>query len=384
MRIALFTESYSPVINGVATAVEWLAEALRERGHTVVVFAPRYPGHVDPSGHAVRFPSFILPHHPNYPLAYPTSRDVFRAFRDGEFQVAHSHTPFATGQAARRWARRLGVPLVTTYHTLYAEYAHYAGSVVQAVARRWLIHLSRRYCQSADAVVVPTAPIRDVLRSYGLKRSVEVIPTGLPSRPPPAPDPTFPRGEFGIPPGAPLVLYAGRLAREKNLGLLFSAFARVAKALPQARLLVAGGGPWLERARALARDTGAGERIVLPGFIPRHRLPLCYVAADVLAFSSMTDTQGLVLVEAKACGLSAVSVAAHGPATIVRDGVDGFLTPNDPQVFADCLLRLLCDRDLRARMSEAARADAARFSIHTTARRYEEIYARVQRKRSGW
>lgn len=370
----MFSESYTPVINGVTIAVNWLADALGERGHEVVVFAPRFPGHYDPPGRVVRFPSFFPPGHPDYPVAIPLAPGVFRRFRQGKFDLAHSHAPFATGQAARRWTRRLGIPLLTTYHTLYAEYAHYAGRWIEKAARRWLIRLSRRYCEAADAVVVPTDPIRAVLEGYGVRRPIRVIPTGLPQRPPPPPDPEFPRATYGIPADAPLILYVGRLAREKNLELLFGAFARVAREMPEVWLLVAGGGPGFDEARALARASGVEDRIVMPGFIPHDRLPLCYVAATVLAFSSMTDTQGLVLIEAKACGLPAVAVEAQGPTVIVRDGIDGYLTPNDPDRFAARLLELVRDPVLRVRMARAAREDAARFDIRTTAAQYEILY----------
>jgi glycosyltransferase involved in cell wall biosynthesis len=214
-----------------------------------------------------------------------------------------------------------------------------------------------------------------VLLEYGVRTPITVIPTGLRLRPKPDPDPEFPRRALGIPPDALLVLYGGRLAREKNLELLFEGFGRVARQVPNAWLLIAGSGPSEREALRLAEGTGAADRIAFAGFVPPERMPSVFAAADVFAFASLTDTQGLVLTEAKAAGVPAVSVNAYGPSTVVKDGVDGILTPNDPDAFAEALRRLLQDPDLRGRMSAAAEREARHFSIEATTAAYEQLYA---------
>jgi glycosyltransferase involved in cell wall biosynthesis len=225
---------------------------------------------------------------------------------------------------------------------------------------------------------VPTAPIRDVLLEYGVRTPITVIPTGLRLGPQPQPDPEFPRKALGIPADALVVLYGGRLAREKNLELLFEGFGRAAREVPNAWLLIAGSGPSERDALRLAEKTGAADRIAFAGFVPPERMPAAFAAADVFAFASLTDTQGLVLTEAKAAGIPAVSVNAYGPSAVVTDGLDGLLTPNDPEAFAFALRRLLLDHDLRARMSAAAEQEAQKYSIQATTRAYERLYAEAQ------
>jgi len=356
-------------------AVDLLSEELGKR-HEVVVYAPRYPGYRD-TRDVRRFPSYRVPAHPDYPLGIPWAPGLFREFRERKFDVVHTHSPFALGRAGMRWARRCGVPVVTTYHTLYVEYAHYAYLVPQAPLRHALKAISTGYCNACDAVAAPTEPVRQLLVDYGVRKPVSVIPTGLKLRPPVPPDPAFPRDALKIPQEALLVLYAGRLAREKNLSLLLEGFARVAREMPRAWLLLCGSGPEEAETRRLAERTGFGERIVFAGMVPPDRMAHVYAGADVFAFASPTDTQGLVLTEAKAAGLPAVTVDAYGPSTVVKHGVDGLLTPNEPRAFGEALLRILRDDALRAEMRAAALREVQRFGIEATASAYEELYYRA-------
>lgn len=372
LRIAQFAESYPPVINGAAVAVDLLCEEFSKR-HLVEAFAPAYRGYVDRRV-VHRFPAYHAPGHGDYPLAIPFSPGIRKQFQKASFQVVHTHSPFALGQVGRRWARQQRIPVVTTYHTLYVEYAHYVPLLPVGLSAAYLRALSRNYCNACDQVVVPTEPVKQVLLQYGVRRPIHVIPTGLKLRPPEAPDPAFPRQALGIPAGAPVVLYAGRVAPEKNLELLFQAFARLATASPEAHLVLCGAGPAEHDARRWAGETGAADRIHFAGAVPPERMPLVYAAAEVFAFSSLTDTQGLVLTEAKAAGLPAVCVDSFGPATVVKDGVDGFLVPNDPDAFAGAVLRVLREPELRARMREAALRRAPLYSIEATAAAYEAVY----------
>ncbi|MBM3457104.1 MAG: glycosyltransferase family 4 protein [Armatimonadetes bacterium] len=377
MRIAQFAESYRPVINGAAVAVDLLSRELVARSHAVEVFAPRFRGHEDDFP-VHRFPSYTWPHHPDYPLAIPIAPELRRRFHGQGYEVVHTHSPFVLGQTGMRWARRHGIPLVTTYHTLYVEYSHYAVGVPRRLARSYLRRLSRRYCDRCDAVAVPTEPIREVLLEYGVRRPICVIPTGLRLRPPVPRDPEFPRGRLGIPEAAQVVLFAGRLAREKNLELLFTGFERAAAEASDVYLLIAGEGPESAAARTRAAAGPAAGRIRFAGAVAPEQMGTMYAGADLFAFASLHDTQGLVLTEAKAAGLPAVAVASYGPATVVTDGVDGLLTDPDPVSFGNALLRLLRSPELCASMSRAALTEVRRFSIAATAAAYEELYGQAR------
>jgi 1,2-diacylglycerol 3-alpha-glucosyltransferase len=373
MRIAIFAESYPPVVNGAATAISLLVETLRER-HQVVVYAPRFPGFRDRDVDVRRFPSYRLPPEPEYPLAIPYARRHFLEFMTAGFDIVHTHSPFTMGQLGRRWAECAAIPTVTTYHTLYTEYTHYAPWFPARAARRLIRTVSSQYCNRCAIVTVPTEPIREVLSGYGVERPTEVIPTGVPFREPREPDPSFPRQALGIPMEAPVVLYAGRLAKEKNLGLLFRAFRRVQAAAPGAILLLAGAGPWEADARRAVEELGIMAAVRFAGVLDQERLAKCYVDAQVFGFPSLADTQGMVLVEAKASGLPSVCVGVNGPAIVVRHGVDGLLVQNDDEAFAAALLRIIQQPRLRESLAAAGLADAERFSVAAMVQRYESVY----------
>jgi 1,2-diacylglycerol 3-alpha-glucosyltransferase len=380
MRIALFSDSYRPVINGVAIAVDLLVEELRRR-HEVTIFAPAHPRQSAPEPGVERFPSYRVPHHPDYPIALPYSRRLFRMFSKGAFDLVHTQSPFTLGQVGRWLARRHRLPLVTTYHTLYTEYLHYARPIPPAWLQGGIVGLTRCYCNACEVVVVPTAPILEVLRGYGVRRPIEVIPTSAIVAPQEE-DAGYLRSRYAIPASAVVVMYAGRLAREKNLELLLRAFARAREVVPHLHLFLAGGGPWEPEARDLARRLGLEPDVTFAGFIDRAQLIRCYAGADLFAFPSLSDTQGLVVLEAKSAGLPVVSVDAYGPATVVRDGLDGLLVPNDVAAFAGALRSLAADPARRRAMGARAREDALRFSPSAMADRYEDAY-RIATGRSG-
>lgn len=377
MRVAQFCESFPPVVNGAAVAARTLADALIRLNVDVISYAPQYVGHADASD-VRRFPSYAFPGHLDYPLAIPIAPRLRREFAGAGFSAVQTHSPFALGSVGLRWGRSASIPVVTTYHTLYVEYAHYARGLPVGIVRGYLRRRSRDYCNACDRVIVPSEPIRDVLLEYGVRRPIHVVPTGLPIRPPAPRRPEFPRGELGIPEDAVLALYAGRLAREKNLEFLIRAFDMAGARCPAAWLLVAGGGPIEAEIRRFASGLASAARIVFAGNVRPERMPEVYAGSDIFCFASLTDTQGLVLTEAKAAGLPAVAVARYGPATVVRHDEDGLLTGPDLPEFAAALARLLTDSELRARMSHAALHHARECSIERTAEAYLQLYSEVQ------
>ncbi len=383
MRVALFTNNYLPFCGGVTTSVETLRRGLVGRSHEVWVFAPRFPGAVHDS-HVVRYPSLPAATYPEFALAVPFSRTIAARVRALSIDVFHAQHPFLLGPTARRLARRPRRPLIFTYHTRYEKYAHYVPlqrTLVEAAA----VRLSTRFAARATAVIAPSAVIRDELLSRGVRSPIAVVPTGIDlSRFCPGDRPAA-RRAVGLAADERVLLYVGRLDREKSVERILLSFDRIASTVPRARLLLIGQGTQAEALRRLAGSLPIADRIQFLGLRAHADLPVWYQAADLFVFASETETQGLVLAEAAACGLPAVAVASPGCEEVVQDGASGLLTKAEPAALAEAAIGLLVDGERRRVMGVRAREVATLhfgvdLQIDRTLAVYEEARARVARE----
>jgi len=372
MRIAFFADSYKPYLSGVTNSAETLVNELRRLGHRVFIFAPHYPGHQDTDPDIFRLPS--LPGgYPKFRLALPWVKQV------PEVELIHSHSPFQAGLLAQLVARRRKLPLVYSFHTLFTRYVHFAKFVPPALAKAGIVGYLKAYCRGADSIIAPSKLARRVLRTWGIGQPVEVIPSGIELHKLSA-EPTKTRAalrqKFGLQPTDKVLLYAGRLSKEKNIPFLLEAFDRLSTLRLTAddlRLVLVGGGPLFDELRIANYELR--KRIILTGEIPYPEVLNYYFMGDIFVFASLTETQGLVLAEAKAAGLPVVALFAGGLTGTVRSGLDGYLTSRDPDAFARHVARLSEDDALRRRMSLAAREDAReRFSSAVIAKQVETVY----------
>lgn len=377
VRVAMFSDSYLPRISGVVRSVESFVAELRRQGHAAWVYAPASPGYTDGDPDVVRFPSVRAPNVPDFPLAIPFAKRFLRDLRRRRPTVIHTHTPFLMGSAALYAARRLRLPLVFSHHTMYAEYVHYMPLVSQRFSRRIVSSFTVRYCNRCALVIAPSQAVRNVLVGAGVRARVEVLPTaGIDLESFDSLDPSWVRGRFGVPSDAPLVITVGRLAREKRFDVLLEAFARAARGGP-ARLLVVGGGPQQAELEAMAAGLGVGGQVVFTGPLENARVLDCYAAADLFAFASPTETQGMVVVEAMAAGLPVAAVGAGGVAEVVRDGQTGVLTAAEAPALAEGIRRLLENPALRAQYAAAGRQAAREYGIGELVQRLIDLYRQL-------
>jgi glycosyltransferase involved in cell wall biosynthesis len=378
VRVALFTNNYLPFCGGVTISVETLRRGLEAGGHEAWVFAPRFPGAPPDGDRIVRYPSMPAATYPEFALAIPYSPRITALVRRLGVDVIHAHHPFLLGPAARRLARRLRVPLVFTYHTRYEKYAHYV-PLSRPLVEGAAVRLSTRFANACDGLIAPSTLIRDELRARGVRTPSAVVPTGVDLARFRPGDRARARQGLGLPAKGPVLLYVGRLDREKSVDRVLLAFDRVASTMPEVHLALVGHGTEAARLRTLARTLAAAPRIAFLGAHPHAALVSCYQAADAFVFASETETQGLVLAEAAACGLPAVAVSAPGCDEVVRDGETGLLTKSDPTALADALISLLLDDARRQRMGQAARLVAEReFDVQLQIRRTLAVYTETR------
>jgi glycosyltransferase involved in cell wall biosynthesis len=349
VRIGLVSDTYTPQVNGVTTVVRRIVSLLRAQGHEALVVAPRYASTAQsPDPRERRIPSLAFPLYPDIRVALPPFRQVADFFDAAPPDVVHVHTEGALGLAGRRWALRHRVPLVTTYHTNFPEYSrHYGVGFLEPLVWRWL-----RWFHSAAAVTfTPGQAVRDDLIRRGLAHTAlwgRGVDTQFfhPGRRDQAWRRWLAGGDDTV-----IVLHVGRLAHEKNLGVLIDAWRQAHDVLGQrATFVVAGEGP---EARRIESRLPFVRQL---GFLPREDLATLYASADVSVFPSHTETCGLVALEAMASGTAVIAADAGGFRESIRAGTTGLLAPpHDPTGYRDAIVALAHDPAARFALAAAAR-----------------------------
>ncbi len=333
MRIGIFTDTWTPQINGVVTSIQLMDSILRAHGHETFIFTLTHPGslpHTDPPN-VFRVPSVRFYGNSDHRIGAIYSRTAMEQARHLHLDIIHSHAPFSLGVFGHISARRLGVPEVHTYHTMLEDYTHYVSQrrVANEAAKRLARRYSRVFCNWSTAVIVPTPKVKETLLSYGVTRPISVLPTpvDLDRFRPMAPERQRQelRRSLGLPEAAPLLLFVGRLAKEKSIDVLIRWHREVRKHLPHSGLVIVGDGDERTQLEACARHLGLGASVHFLGPKPWNELPLYYQAADVFVTASRSETQGLVVPEALACGTPVV--AADDPAyhDFIVPGRNGYL-----------------------------------------------------------
>jgi glycosyltransferase involved in cell wall biosynthesis len=323
-----------------------------------------------------RFASIPSLTNPEFSLAVPFSLRLKPIIQDMQLDLIHVHSPFLLGRLGARYARKEGIPLIFTYHTLYEEYVHYvpfAKSFTKEIAQK----VSRDFCNQCDLVIVPTAIIADYLQNIGVTVNISQVPTGIKIEQFQSGDRDWLRQHFNIDPRDKILLFVGRLGQEKNIGLLLESFSLVNNEINQTTLVLVGGGPEEDELKNEAKRLGVGEKVVFTGTLPPEGVANCYAGSDLFVFSSISETQGIVITEAKAAGLPVVAVGAYGVSEMVEHGMDGYLTEPEPQQLAEHICHVLKYDNLREQMSSRARSNALKLSSANCADQLIKCYTEL-------
>lgn len=375
MKIGIFTDSYKPYTSGVVTSINTFKEELGRLGHKVYIFAPNYPNFEEEERNVYRYYSLPAPTNPDYTLAIPVYPGMRNLISRLELDVIHVHSPFTMGRVGLHYARRYGLPLLFTYHTLYDEYVHYV-PVAQDLARDVTIKYSSHFCNQCNHIIAPSAEVANRLRYYRVKTPVSIIPTGVPLQRFEQGDSKWLRKHYNIPENNRILLFVGRLTKEKNLDFLIDAFARIKTEYPQTTLVITAQGPLEDELKRQAVNLGLSldRDVIFTGALPFETLVNVYFSSDLFVFSSVTETQGLVLIEAMAAGLPVVAVKANGVNDMVDNDVNGRLTACDVDDFAAAVGEILGDQGLYERYKKNALIKADKLSAANMARKLENVY----------
>jgi phosphatidylinositol alpha 1,6-mannosyltransferase len=354
LRLALFTDTFAPQVNGVARTLERLVSAVERRGGAVHVETVRAPGaSIDPR--VCRTTSVPFWAYPQLRIAVPSARRVAeRLVRFGP-SLIHSTTPFGVGLAGRAAASALAVPFVTSYHTSFAHYlAHYGLSALDQVAWPWL----RWFHNSGRRTFVPTHSVAEELAGRGFT-GLRLWSRGVDTErfTPRARSRTM-RARMGAHDGTFVVAYVGRLAPEKGIETAIEAMRLVlARHGARVRFVLAGDGPAEARCRAAAPDG-----TWFAGALSGDELSRFYASADAFIFPSATETFGNVVLEAMASGLAVIAPDRGATTEIARDGTALTFPAGDPHALAGRVEWLMRDARLWHSLCGAGLAEAKRRS----------------------
>jgi len=373
MRIAIFSNAYLPSISGVVNSITLFRKGLIAAGHEVHVFAPEYEEYEDEESYIFRFPALDLSDQLDISIIVPIKNLIEPAVGGVKPALIHSQHPIWMGDLAVSFARSLNIPLVFTFHTQYEKYVQHYTPIASKLAGLITDEVIKRYLRNCEHVVVPTESIREMLaKDYGIERGVSVVPTPVDLVKFQDIQPEKVRASFGLE-GKEVLLFVGRLAREKGLDMLLQAFTLIQEQRPEVRLLLLGRGPYEDALKAKLAKLGFQELVILAGAVPHEEVPVYYAAADLFVFPSTTETQGLVIIEAMAAGLPVVAVRAPGAVDVLTDG-GGVLTENKSEAFAREVVDILADSERQRELSSQARRAVERYSITDAAARMLNAY----------
>lgn len=353
MKVAYFTESLYPLVDGVSRTLAQLFGTLQERGTDFRVWSPFVPGPQVPWHARVRrLPSFRFPLYRDYRVSLPWGHGAGRELEAWGPDLVHVVSPTPTASWAQRWARRHGVPVVSSFHTHFVSYFGYYG-VPWLEGAGWA--MLRRFYDRCDAVYVPSRSMIRELEAHGVAPGrLELWSRGidLARFSPEHRDPAL-RAAAGADDDTPIVLMVSRLVKEKDLADLVGMHRALRAGGHRHRLVLVGDGPMRAELEAALPDAH------FAGHQEGEALARWYASGDVFVFPSTTETFGNVVLEAMASGLPAVVVDRGGPPDQVEPGETGYVARhNDPASLAEHVGRLLADRAERGRMGERARAAA--------------------------
>ncbi len=414
MKIVISTDIYYPMINGVAVFSRNLAAGLKKRGHKVMVLAPSidgkfkvekdeeygftvvrlksrkihvYPDQINKVPEAKKLAGLKLPkvyYKNGLNVSLNCYKTIKRVLDDFQPDIIHDQTPGPVALAVFRYAKKNDIPLVSTDHaypdnlTQQLKLPRAAKKPINSMMNKYFVSFLKR----SEYATMPTEQaVADLIpqKRKPFKVPVEALSNGIDlSR--------FAKGkanpeiyeEYNIPKTKPIVLYVGRVDPEKSLDILMSAFIKAHDSIPDAHLVVVGDGTARPKLEAQIEKAGLGSNAHFLGRVIGDNLPQLYRTGTVFAITSKTETQSIVLMEAMASGLPCVAVDAGAIHELVKTNKNGYLCEaDDIDAVASSLVKILADKDRRARMSDESIKRAAKHDISHTLTRMEEIYQQV-------
>lgn len=381
MNILMMSNTYTPIVGGLEKSVQLFSKEFRNKGHRVYIVAPRYENSPKNERRVIRVPALQKFQGTDFSVNLPIPGLLTKFIKRFKPDIVHSHHPFLVGDMALRLSRSLEIPLVFTYHIMFEQYIDYL-PIHNETFKHFVVNLAAGYSNLCDAVIVPTQSVKSILESRGVTSPMYVIPTGIDIQAFGEGNKEQFRKKHEIPADAFVIGYTGRIAPEKNLEFLTQNVVHYLKTNSQAHFLMAGTGPLLNTIKQIFNGHKLSKRFHYAGVLNQSDIIDCYHAMDIFAFSSHSETQGIVLLEAMAAGVPILAVQDPVVSTFIKDYRNGRCIHGDNQdqfIQAMDWFYHLDEREYK-RMKYSAQQTANSYSIlksiNRTLKLYHQLIAR--------
>lgn len=383
MRIGLFTDTYPPFINGVSTSVHMLKTSLEKQGHQVFVVTvnPENMKYVyEDNNKVIRVPGIPVGIY-DYRLTgiYPIR--AINIVKKWKLDIIHSHTEFGIGTFARIVAKQLNIPLVHTYHTMWEDYMHYVTKgYFDKPSKKVAEYFTLFYCdKTASELIVPTKKTYNLFKEkYHVDRNIHIVPTGIEI------DRFFDENidkkklfelkkDLCISDDSFNLLFVGRLAKEKNVEYLLDVMKDLSKKYKDINLIIVGDGPDFDKYKEIVEKYGIQDQVIMTGKVAWDKIPLYYHLSDLFVTASVTETQGLTVIEAMASSVPPVCINDDSFTSTIVDGLNGRIFKNKKE-FKNIIIELKNDNLKLHRMKRQARINSEIYSSSHFAESILNVY----------
>ena len=383
MRIGIFTDSYPPYINGVATSIVMLKNALEKKGHEVFVVtvnAEKMLYKYEDENKIIRIPGIPIGIY-DYRLTGIYPLRAINKIKNWNLDIIHSHTEFGVGTFARIIAQQFNIPLVHTYHTMYEDYVYYiTHGYFDGTSKKIVEYLTKFYCdKTATELIVPTEKTYRLFKEkYKFDRNIHIIPTGIEiekfdvSKYPKSQIEAA-KKKLNLKKSDFVILFVGRLAQEKSVDLLIESQVDFVKKDPNCKLVIVGSGPDEELYQNQVKKLKLENNVIFTGRVPWEEVAIYYSLATIFATASRTETQGLTVIEAFAAGLPVVAADDPSFSNIVIEDLNGYLFKTKKQ-YKTQVEYLMDNPEIVKKFSNQAKLCSEQYSSKYFAERVLDVY----------
>lgn len=379
MKVLITTETFSPMISGVVTSVVNLNKELLEMEHDVRILTLSQSNYSWKKDNVYYIKSFGINVYPNMRGTVSFNDKYLKEILEWAPDIIHSQTEFFTFVFANRISKKLNIPIVHTYHTMYEHYTDYVIKN-RAVGKKLVSAFSREILKKVDIVIAPTEKVRESLKRYGIEKEIEVIPTGINLDRFKVKISEDEKSELkrtlGIRGENRVILSVGRLGAEKNIDEILLNLPMLIEKHKNLVLLIVGDGPHRSTLERIAKELDIEDHVIFAGMVPPELVAKYYQIADIFVSASESETQGLTYIEALANGIPEVCKYDKCLEGVLISGYNGFAYERS-QDFIEDMNTLLSDCALRSRMSANAELSAEKFGSHAFVRSVESLYQHV-------